>query len=202
MIKDRSRKHLITLCLLLTIATIVSLCACGDKKKHCAKCGRSEDETELFLFSKEDHPGGDGKYYCATCYRVVYAETPIETVASEIAEMLAETEDEKPRKLVNDFMAAFDKADYATMKSYSSLGCKSAYFHDNDVYGMRRAKVTETSDEKFYTDKFGVRFYSVYITADAELASGETTTKSFYLILLQDTGGHWSVHQFSDEPKY
>ena len=200
MIKTRSRKVLITICLLLTIATIVSLAACGDKKKRCAKCGRSEDETELFLFSTEDHPGADNKYYCAMCYRIAFSEAPIPTLASEILAQMSEEDAEKPRKLVDSFFAAFENADYGTMKSYCSMNCKSKYFRDDAVYGMKKAKVTEYGEEKFYTDNLGVHLYSMYVTADVKLASGESTTKSFTIILLQDVGGNWSVHEFSDEP--
>ena len=201
MLKTRSRKTLITICLLLTIATIVSLAACGDKKKRCAKCGRSEDETELFLFSTEDHPGADNKYYCAMCYRIVFSEAPIPTLASEIVAQMSAENAEKPRKLVASFFGAFENADYATMESYCSMNCKSKYFRDDAVYGMKKVIVTEYGEEKFYSDKFGTDFYSVYVTADVELASGKSTTKSFTIILLQDVGGNWSVHEFSDEEK-
>lgn len=195
------RKMLIALCILLTTATIASLAACGKKKKRCAKCGRSEDETELFLFSTEDHPGADNKYYCSMCYRIVFSETPVPTVASEIAAQMAEDDAEKPRKLVASFFEAFETGNFSTMKSYCSMNCKSKYFHDDDVYGMRKVKVKEYGEEEFYSDKFGTDFYSVYVTADVELASGKSTTKSFTIILLQDVGGNWSVHEFSDEEK-
>lgn len=108
---------------------------------------------------------------------------------------------EKPRKLVASFFEAFETGNFSTMKSYCSMNCKSKYFHDDDVYGMRKVKVKEYGEEEFYSDKFGTDFYSVYVTADVELASGKSTTKSFTIILLQDVGGNWSVHEFSDEEK-
>lgn len=48
----------------------------------------TEDEVQLYLFDKENHPGGDGKYYCSLCYRMVFSETPNPIVAEAIENAL------------------------------------------------------------------------------------------------------------------
>ena len=72
----------LSLAIMLILVSAVALTGCGKKK--CAKCGKTEDETQLFLFDTSTHPGGDGKYYCSVCYRSVYSETPVPGVAEEI----------------------------------------------------------------------------------------------------------------------
>lgn len=67
-------------CILLSVFTLTG---CGKKK--CAKCGKTEDEVQLYLFDKENHPGGDDKYYCSICYRIVFSETP-DPIAAEAIE--------------------------------------------------------------------------------------------------------------------
>ncbi|MBR4429991.1 MAG: hypothetical protein IKZ29_02595 [Clostridiales bacterium] len=76
----------ITLIFMFIMVSAFALTGCGKKK--CAKCGKSEDEVELFLFDTSTHPGGDGKYYCSACYRQVYSETPVPGVADEIAKVI------------------------------------------------------------------------------------------------------------------
>lgn len=76
----------LSLAIMLIVVSAVALTGCGKKK--CAKCGKTEDETQLFLFDTSTHPGGDGKYYCSACYRQVYSETPVPEVADEIAKVI------------------------------------------------------------------------------------------------------------------
>lgn len=66
--------------------------ACGEKKKKCHRCGKTEDETELYLFDTSNHPCGDGNYYCGGCYRYVFSTTSVPTVKKEIERIANEEE--------------------------------------------------------------------------------------------------------------
>ena len=84
------RKFAVLLCALILV---FSFAACETKKK-CAMCGKTEDETELFLFDTSVHPGADGKYYCSMCYRIAFSEAQIPGIADEIDKVVETTDDE------------------------------------------------------------------------------------------------------------
>ena len=83
-----SRKFIVILC---AIVLVLSFAACETKNK-CARCGKTEDEANLYLFDASVHPNGDGKYYCSNCFRSVVSETPIPGVADEIERVIEPTE--------------------------------------------------------------------------------------------------------------
>lgn len=85
-VADMKKVLSLTFAAVLILVSAFALTGCGKKK--CAKCGKTEDEVQLFLFDTSTHPGGDGKYYCSACYRQVYSETPVPGVADEIAKVM------------------------------------------------------------------------------------------------------------------
>ena len=182
--------------IILIIGIVLSIASCSTKNE-CARCGKTEDETELFLFDKSVHPNADGKYYCSTCYRYVFSATSIPTVLVD-----NEAEDEETvLRIVNTFFEAFSDSKYNVMKQYCSLNCTSQYFHDDDVYGLKWAKLVEVGDHEFYDSAQGVRFCKVFVTVDYEASEDSSiyggTRTSFWVVLLQDAGGKWSIHEFN-----
>ncbi|MBR6959667.1 MAG: hypothetical protein IKH76_04215 [Clostridiales bacterium] len=191
--------------ILLAALFVFSFAGCSSKKK-CASCGKTEDEVELFLLDPKVYPNSKdaGKYYCSVCYRIAVSRIEVPEIADAISDQEKSQSDEAALKeMVAKFFDAFDKGDYEQMKPDCSLNCISNCFRDGGVFGMKRAKVTEYGPGEFYETNQGVHMYKIKVTVDMEPLEGSSlagqNSTSFYVVLLQNVGGKWTIHDLKTE---
>jgi len=189
--------------ILLVTLFVFSFAGCSSKKK-CAGCGKTEDEVELFYLDPEVYHGAKGDYYCSVCYRSAVTRIEIPEVNDAISEHLKpQTDDAELKEMVAKFFDAFGNSDYEKMKTYCSLNCVSNCFRNGGVFGMKQAEVKEYGPGEFYETNQGVQMYKIKVTVDMQplensSLAGQTNT-SFYVLLLQDVGGKWTIHDLKTE---
>lgn len=110
----------------------------------------------------------------------------------------AHSEENSPAKeVMQKFFARFEEADYDGMAKFCTDSCRDRFFHESDVFGYKRAAVTEytemTIDEGTY--KYQVKV-QVETTPQSALYPATETIFSVWLI---NVDGEWWVNDFSTD---
>lgn len=108
-----------------------------------------------------------------------------------------ETATVAPYEVVKTFFAAFNTADYETMKQSCTTECFDSYFHEGDVFGMVRANATKIAEEP---KKLNETEYSIFVDVEMETAKtsalyNETET-SFSVVLQKGADNSWHIDRF------
>lgn len=107
--------------------------------------------------------------------------------------------DEKPGTAITEFFDAFEKSDFEAMKRYCTTDFINAVFHSDNVWGMKWAKVVDTSAliEDANAHNAAV-FVSVQMIASPDSAlyqgNNDVITTSFFITLIQDENGTWLLN--------
>ena len=101
-----------------------------------------------------------------------------------------------PAEVAQAFFRAFQTADYETMKTYCTDACVENYFHDGDVFGMIRAKLTALEE----TEQSENQICNLFVTVEMETAETAAlypdTETSFYIRLTESADGLWQIDEF------
>ena len=102
--------------ILVLLIAVIPLASCKQKRR-CADCGKTEDETELFLFSSDEYPEGDDNYYCSVHIRPRIGSQQIPGVAEEIEKAIgSESETEMTAS------QSVDETEFQPLKDYLEEG--------------------------------------------------------------------------------
>ena len=98
--------------------------------------------------------------------------------------------------VVGDFFAAFSREDYETMKSYCTDNFAKTLIHENDVWGMRRAKLKElpTGTEEAVKIVDG----QLWVFPEVEMETVKESalypdTEGGYYVVLDKTADGWLI---------
>lgn len=110
---------------------------------------------------------------------------------------ILEKSDAQPLDIAEMFFDAFEKGDYALMKTYCTKECIDYYFHDGDVFGMVWCKAVKLEEEQGTLNE-----NECIIEVDVEMETAKTSAlygeseTSFYVVLNKTDDGSWAINSF------
>lgn len=95
------------------------------------------------------------------------------------------------------FFAYFEEANYTAMAELCTKECQDSYFHEEDVFGYKRAAVLNYSEEKI-----GVNTYKYQINVQVEATPQSAiypSTETTFSVYVVNQDGKWYVSGFSTD---